>query len=75
MKLMTEMTENESFTITHWSRFGSDGYPIIKRGSRWWVDGIRGCGACPAGFRTKREAVAQWERYINILIDKSAGRI
>ena len=72
---MKPMTENESFTLTHWSRFGSDGYPIHKRGSRWWVDGIRGCGACPSGFRTKREAVAQWERYIDVLIDKSAGRI
>ena len=72
---MNLLTENESFTITHWSRFGSDGYPIHKRGSRWWVDGIQGCGACPAGFRTKREAVAQWERYIDVLIDKSAGRI
>ncbi len=72
---MKPMTENENSVLRHWSMFGSDGYPIIRRGSRWWVDGIRGCGACPSGFGTKREAVAQWERYIDILIDRAAGRI
>jgi len=72
---MKLMAENEAFVLNQWSMFGSDGYPIIERGGRWWVDGIRGCGACPAGFRTKREAVAQWERYIDILIDRAAGRI
>jgi len=72
---MNLMTENETFILSHWSMFGSEGYPIIRRGSRWWIDGIRGCGVFPSGFRTKREAVAQWESYIDILIDKSAGRI
>ena len=38
------LTENEQSVMTHWSRWGSDGYPIAKRGRSWWVDGVRECG-------------------------------
>jgi hypothetical protein len=49
--------------------WGSDGYPITKRGREWWVKHF------PVPFKTKRQAVAQWERYIDILLDKKAGRL
>lgn len=70
-----KITPDEAFALNHWSMFGSDGYPVVKRGHVWFVEGMRGCGSCPARFNTKREAVAQWEAYIDILIDKKAGRI
>lgn len=71
---LNRLTEDERFILTGWSMWGSDGYPVAKRGSRWWVDGVRGLGGCPAGFKTKREAQAQWEAYIQTIIDKDAGR-
>ena len=72
---MSELNENEKFTMTHISRFGSDGYPIAKRGGKWWIDGILGCGEFPVPFKTKREAAAQWEAYHQTLIDRQAGRL
>lgn len=64
------LTANENFVLTHTSMFGLDSYPLRKRGRRWWVDGIRGCGACPSGFKTKREAAAQWEAYLEVLRER-----
>lgn len=73
--LLSTLTDDETFTLTHNSMWGSSGYPLAKRGYRWFVDGCRGCGACPLAFRTKREAAAQWEAYIGVLCDRKAGRI
>lgn len=75
MTTTNRITEDESFAMGHCSMFGSDAYPVFKRGSRWWVDGIRGCGKFPKGFPTKREATAQWEAYLGILLDRKAGRL
>tara|TARA_R110000744_G_scaffold25522_6_gene63274 strand:+ start:1828 stop:2031 length:204 start_codon:yes stop_codon:yes gene_type:complete len=63
------LTTEENKELTHWSRFGSDGYPVTKIGRKWSVTHF------PKMFATKREATAQWEKYIDILIDKTAGRI
>lgn len=68
------MTEGERSILQHWSRWGSDGYPIHKRGRLWFWDEMYGVKGCPAPFKTKREAFAAYERYIKILIDKSANR-
>lgn len=59
----------------HMIRWGSDGYPVQKMGRRWlWVEfwGVKGA---PTTYRTKREAVAAIERYLDVLCDKSAGRL
>jgi len=70
------LSEDELFALNHYSRYGSDGYPIRKgKNGKWWVEGIRGCGAFPVPYKTKREASAQWERYISILMDRKAGRL
>ena len=67
-------TEDEDFIVDHWSMWGLAGYPIAKRGSRWFVDGMRGIGAVPKAFRTKREAIAQWDAYIGVLIERGKSR-
>ena len=69
------ITTEEEEVLTHQSRWGSDGYPVSKRGRLWWIDGIRGCGRFPVPFKTKKAAVEQWERYMQILRDKKAGRL
>lgn len=68
------LTESEGNFLRHMMMFGSDGYPVQKAGSRWiWVEfwGVRGA---PVVYKTKRAAVAAVERYIDILIDRKAGR-
>ena len=52
-------TADEQFVIAHWSMWGAEGAPVVKRGSRWYIDGIRGLGAFPTSFRTKRAALGQ----------------
>ena len=61
------MTEKERGSLPHWSRWGSDGYPVTKVRSRWSVDG----GGISKRFKTKREAYARWEAYIDTLIARA----
>jgi hypothetical protein len=69
------LSTNQKFCLTHISMFGSAAYPIRKAAGKWFVDGIRGCGACPTAFKTKKEAVAQFEKYHDLLLDYNAGRV
>ena len=71
------ISDNERALMTHISRFGSDGYPVRKLGrSRCWVWGPAfGVKGPPTTFKTKREAVASFEAFIDILTDAIAGRI
>jgi hypothetical protein len=65
------LTPAEEQELTHWSRFGSDGYPVHKlQRSRGWT-----LPHFPLVFKTKRAAVAQWEAYIGMLLDRKAGRL
>ena len=66
------LTSDENSVLARWSMWGATGYPVVKRGRYWWVDGDNGCGRCPKGFPTKREAVAQWEAYIGTLRNRAA---
>ncbi len=71
---MRGITEDEKDLLTHWSRFGSDGYPIKKLG-RGWYWSYRSIEGPPTIFRTKREAVRSFEAFVDILLDAKAGRI
>jgi hypothetical protein len=70
------LTVAESDFLGHVTRFGSDGYPVHKcRNGRWiWADfwGVKGA---PTTYRTKRDCVQAIERYIDVLLDKHAGRL
>lgn len=69
------LTADERDLLTHVSRFGSEGYPVSKVGSRHWSWTWRGKCGPPTVFRTKREAVASFERFLDVLRDAKAGRI
>ena len=71
----SNLTEDENFIIGHISMFGSDAYPVRKMGGKWFVTGLRGIGAFPTAFKTKREAVARFELFHDLLLDKLAGRL
>lgn len=67
------LTERERHILNHNSLWGSGGYGAFvtkrQRGRGWLVE------AFPVVFATKRAAVAAWESYIDMLIDKKAGRL
>ncbi len=69
------LTQAEHDFQQHIGMFGSDAYPVQKIGRRWqWVDfwGVKGA---PTTYKTKRECVSAIEAYLDILLDKTAGRI
>ena len=82
MKTLTQSTpetasilsESESAFLSHMMRWGSDGYPVAERGSKWFWDEFFGVRGAPGSYKTKREAMAAIETYIDILCAKSAGR-
>ena len=69
------LTENEAQFLNHVMMFGSDGYPIQKSRRGWlWIE-FFGCKGAPIVYKTKRDCVEAVGRYIDILIDKKAGRL
>jgi hypothetical protein len=73
---MRGISANEKELMKHVMMWGSDGYPIRKAGqSRWIWDACYGVGGSPKVFRTKREAVAAFESFCEVLIDATAGAI
>lgn len=53
------LTDDERGALTHWSMFGSDGYPVFRCGRKWTITHptFKGGGL----YNTKREAVRGWE--------------
>jgi hypothetical protein len=53
------LTADERAALTHHSRWGSDGYPIVKLGPKWTID--HRCAPKAPLYRTKRDAIRAWE--------------
>jgi hypothetical protein len=71
---MRGLTQDERDLLTHISMWGSAGYPVKKLGTKWtWS--YRSINGPPVLFKTKREAVASFEAFHQVLIDAFAGRI
>ena len=69
------ITEDERALLDHVSMFGSSGYPVQKMGRSWhWTD-WRSVKGPPTTYKTKREAVAAFERFYDVLLDAIAGRL
>lgn len=67
---MRRLTEGERELLKHVSMWGSDGYPIRRLGSRHWGWGdAYGVKGPPTVFKTKREAVASFERFYDVLLE------
>lgn len=65
---MRKVTEDERTLLNHVTMFGSDGYPVTKLG-RVWVWGTEAVKGPPTVFKTKREAVASFEAFLDVLRD------
>lgn len=65
---MRTLTDDERALMQHVSMWGSDGYPIrqLSKG-RWIWDNWRGVRGTPVVYKTKREAIAAFERFMDIL--------
>lgn len=76
MERLRGITDDERALLTHLSRWGSDGYPIRKfRCKRWTWGPWRSVQGPPTVFQTRREAVASFEAFYEVLVDASAGRL
>ena len=71
----TRLTEEQNAWLAHMRMWGSNGYPVRKRGSRWVFDRAFGVGGSPSTYRTKREATAACELFYSLLRDYAAGRV
>ncbi len=70
-----KLTEGENQFLQHNSRWGSAGWPIQKVKGGWiWTEffGVKGA---PTVYKTKKAAGEAIERYIEVLLDKLAGRV
>ncbi len=67
----TYLTNDERDLMTHISRFGSSGYPLVKMGKSWsW--NYRDSISSAEKFPTKKAAVSSFEAYHQSLIDQYA---
>ena len=69
---MTQAEQDFLRAITMW---GSDAYPVLKVKNGWIWNEFWGVEGAPTVFKTKRACVEAIERYIQVLLDKKAGRI
>jgi len=67
---MVPLSDDEGALVYHVGRFGSSGYPVAKLGSRWVVTDWRSVKGPPTAYRTRREAVAQFEAWHALALER-----
>lgn len=67
---MQPLTDDEAALLYHVMRFGSDGYPVRKLGRGWIVDQWRSVKGPPITYKTKRAAVAQFEAWHALALER-----
>lgn len=72
---MRGITEGEWQLLHHIVMWGSKGYPVRKCGRGWVWGDVYGVKGPPEIFRTRRDAVVSFERFMDVLRDAEAGRI
>lgn len=68
-----QLSEDEWALLKHTAMFGSDGYPIRKRGRGWHWEDWRSVRGPPTVYKTKRAAVEAFSRFLDVLIDASGA--
>lgn len=70
------LSNDELQLLKHITMFGAPGYPIRKfKTGKWTWGPFRSIAGPPTVFKTKREAVASFEAYHQVLLDALAGRL
>lgn len=62
-----KLTEDERALLRHVGMWGSEGYPIQKFARKWSWGGFLSIKGPTIMFRTKREAIASFETYYEVL--------
>lgn len=60
------LNENEKALMAHVGRWGLDGYPVQKMGRHWYWREAFGVKCSPVAYKTKREAVAVFETWMDL---------
>jgi len=68
---MTPLSEDEYALLNHVMRWGSGGYPIDRIGRRWAWSDWRGVRGSPILYKTKREAVAAFEDWHALALERN----
>lgn len=69
MSVESELTQDEAALLYTVTMHGSAAYPIQKIGSGWHWRKWRGVKGAPTVFKAKRDAVALFERWMEIKRD------
>lgn len=69
------LTVDQDWIMGHAIMFGSDSYPVRKIGKGWQVVGQRGLGSVPTVFKRKKDAVAAWKGYLDMLELYKSGAV
>lgn len=72
---MRGLTEDENTLLNRLSMWGSDAYPLAKVKTGWVWGPVGSIKGPPVVFKTRREAVASFEAFHQVLLDAKAGRI
>ena len=64
------LTDDEAALFYHVQLFGSDGYPVEKLGRLWVVRDWRTVKGPPTVFKTKGAAVAQFEAWEALALER-----
>jgi hypothetical protein len=67
---MQPLTDDEAALLYHVIQYGSDGYPVEKSGRCWIVRDWRSVKGPPIVFKTKRAAVAQFEAWEQLALER-----
>jgi hypothetical protein len=70
MNDLLPLTDDEAALVYHIGRFGSDGYPIERVGRRWQWRSWRSVGGAPIAYRTKQLAVAAFEAWYDLALER-----
>jgi hypothetical protein len=65
---------NTQQALNHLSMWGSDAYTVRKMGSKWTCDPFFGMTVSPTLYKTKREAVQQFENFYSALIERDKAK-
>lgn len=56
--------------LAHLAMWGGDAYTVRRHGNKWGCDPFFGMTVSPTLYRTKREAVEQFDRFYTALIER-----
>lgn len=69
---MNPLTNDEAALLYITGMRGSDWYPISKAAGRWFIGPHLSWSGFPTAFKTKKEAVAQFERWADLARERWA---